>query len=99
MTKEEKREKKLGKVKKKLDKLLLGVVVGAAVGSILGIALAPKSGKKIRKTIGNKSRETWEKVSEIIEEKNKKTEKPCKEKTGGKLTFWHQMNKIFFRKK
>ena len=61
-------KKGIKKVKGRLDKILLGVVVGGAVGSILGVTLAPKSGKETRKIIGQKGKNTWKKVSDIMEE-------------------------------
>lgn len=77
-------------VKKTLDKLLLGVVIGGAVGSILGVTLAPKSGKETRKMISQKSSQTWQKISRVIEEKGGESEKK---------SFWHTLNRWFVRKK
>lgn len=96
-TEPEPKKKGLKKVRKKLDKILLGVVVGGAVGSILGLTLAPKSGKETRKIIGEKSRDTWKKVSDIIEERKEKQihTQEKKEKRG----FWHTLNRWFIKKK
>ena len=38
-------------------KLLLGVVVGGAVGATLGVALAPKSGRRVRADVRKAVRE------------------------------------------
>ncbi len=80
-------------MRKKIDRLLLGVVVGGAVGSILGVTLAPKSGKETRKMMGDRSRDTWNKISAIIEEQERRTTR--KQKHG----LWHLLNRIFVRKK
>ena len=81
------------RVRRKLDRLLLGVVVGGAVGSILGITLAPKSGRETREIIGKRSRETWKKISEVIEERDARRDKKAR---GG---FWHFLHRLFIRKR
>ncbi len=80
-------------LRKKIDRLLLGVVVGGAVGSILGVALAPKSGKETRKIVTDRSRETWKKISDIIEERE------AREHVKKQKGFWHVLHQLFVRKK
>lgn len=88
MNEEKKSSGKLKKIRKKVDKVLLGFIVGGAVGLILGMTFAPKSGKETRKIIGEKSRETWERISEVLEE-----QKPPK-----KRSIWHVLHDFFVKK-
>lgn len=78
-------------LRKKLDRLLLGVVIGGAVGSILGVTLAPKSGKETRQQMRDRSRETWERISAVIDEKTENRGKTRKK------SIWHALNRIFIR--
>ncbi len=93
MTDTEANPGKVKSMRKKIDRLLLGVVVGGAVGSILGITLAPKSGKETRELVGNRSRETWNKISAVIEKQEFHRQK--KPKKG----IWYFLNRLFVRNK
>jgi gas vesicle protein len=84
---------KKGDIRRKLDRLLLGVVVGGAVGSILGITLAPKAGRETRQIMRDRSRETWQRISEIIDEKAAKNRKHRKKGV------WHLLHRLIFRKR
>ena len=88
---EENEKKGLKKAKRKIDTILLGVVVGGAVGSILGSALRSKKGVEARMKMDQKRREVWEKISQIIDEKQ---EGEKNSKTG----FWHLLHHIFRKK-
>jgi gas vesicle protein len=80
------------KAKKKIDRLLLGVVIGGAVGSIMGIGWHSKQGKKIRRQANEKRRETWEKISNIIDEQKNEAE----EKNANSI--WHFLHHLFIGK-
>jgi gas vesicle protein len=77
------------KAKKKLDRLFLGAVIGGAVGSILGIGLHSKKGRDMRRTINEKRRETWRKISQNLEEADSDNGK-------NKNSFWNRLHRIFF---
>lgn len=72
----------------KVNKFLVGVLIGSAVGSILGLTMAPKSGKETREDIAKGTRETVDKIKDIVEKRSQK-------KTG----FWHFLNRLFTGKK
>lgn len=93
MTEKQTAAGKTGAIRRKLDRLLLGVVVGGAVGSILGITLAPKTGRETRQMMRDRSRETWQRISEIIDEKAAQNKR--KKKKG----VWHLLHRLVFRKR
>lgn len=80
------------KAKKRVDRLLLGAVIGGAVGSIMGIGWHSKQGKKLRKQADEKRKETWQKISRIIDEQKGDVEEQKK------TSVWHILHRIFIGK-
>ncbi|QQS59172.1 YtxH domain-containing protein [Candidatus Peregrinibacteria bacterium] len=89
MNEAEKTSGKLKKFRKRIDKVLIGFVVGGAVGSILGMTFSPKSGKETQKILTDKNRETWERISDILEEQKKQK----------KQGIWHMLHNFFVKKR
>jgi len=75
------------KKKSKLDKILLWFVIWSAVAWTIWAASQTKKWKEITQKIWNKISETSKEISEKIREKSEK-----------KKSFWHGLNKIFFKK-
>lgn len=46
---------------------VLGLLAGGAIGSITALLYAPKSGRELRKDIGNKGREVIKETSEYVD--------------------------------
>ena len=46
---------------------VLGLIAGGAIGSITALLYAPKSGRELRKDIGNKSREVIKETGEYVD--------------------------------
>ena len=51
-----------------MDKVMFGLVIGGAIGSVLGLTVAPEKGKKVRKSIKQKSGKLIGKSKEFFEE-------------------------------
>src|SRR3989339_165578 len=84
------------KIGKKIDKLIMGAIIGGAIGSVLGVTFAPKSGKEMRKTITDKSKNAYLK-SKVATENFMDTHKDQIE--SAKNTSKSIFKKIFWRLK
>lgn len=69
---------------KKTKSFIGGLITGGILGGLAGILFAPKSGKKLRRDISDKSNEIAEETAHLIETAKKKSSKiiyEAKEKT------------------
>ncbi len=52
-----------------LSTVVIAALVGGIAGAAVGLMLAPKSGLELRQDIGSKTRQTFQELEEIAEEK------------------------------